>query len=132
VERSRKRILVAEDNIALATVIRFNLEKSGFEVCVAPNGSEAVELLGKQQFDMLITDYQMPSLGGEEFCRHIRESMQLMDLPIVMCSAKGYELDSEYLRSRWNVQKVIFKPFSLREIVQIVRSTTSQAILPKA
>jgi CheY-like chemotaxis protein len=60
------RILIAEDNRILSDVMRFNLQKAGFEVTVAENGTIAVEHLQLQAFDLLITDYQMPGLDGEQ------------------------------------------------------------------
>ncbi len=63
-----KRILVADDNAALALVVRFHLEQAGFQVTVARNGKEAWKLLQSQAFDLLVTDQQMPELSGCELC----------------------------------------------------------------
>ena len=116
------RILIAEDNRILADVMRFNLQKAGFEVTVAENGTVAVQHLKSQAFDLLITDYQMPGLDGEELCKAVRQELKLDHMPIVMCSAKGFEISSEQLESSYGVSKVIFKPFSVREVVMISQS----------
>jgi DNA-binding response OmpR family regulator len=115
----RWKVLIAEDNRVLSDVMRFNLEKAGFACTVAPKGSTAMQLAGSERFDLLITDYQMPEANGEELCRHVRDALQLHDLPIIMCSAKGLELDTQRLREQLGVSRVIFKPFSMREIVSM-------------
>jgi DNA-binding response OmpR family regulator len=118
----RERILVAEDNRVLADVLRYNFERAGFDVAVASNGRLALEYLNDGQVELLITDYQMPEVDGVGLCRHVRETLRLMDLPIVMCSAKGLELDTEQLQAEWNLARVFFKPFSVREIVSLAES----------
>lgn len=114
-------VLVAEDNRVLSDVLRFNLERAGFEVVVARDGQQAIAQLKARAFDVVLTDFQMPGATGEELCRVIRHDLQLMQLPILMCSAKGLELDSEEMRSRWGVSAIIYKPFSVRDIVTRLR-----------
>ena len=127
------RILIAEDNRILADVMRFNLQKVRFEVTVAENGTVAVEHLKSQVFDLLITDYQMPGLDGEGLCKAVRQELKLVEMPIVMCSAKGFEINIEQLRLNYGVSKVIFKPFSLREVVEIAQSLVAiNLICPNA
>ncbi len=117
-----RRILVAEDNPALAQVIRFNLERAGFAVQVAGNGEDAAELIASQTFDLVITDLQMPRMDGEQLCRHIRAIAGLEDLPIVVCSAKGLEIDMARLMVGYGLEQVLLKPFSPAELVNIVTS----------
>jgi CheY-like chemotaxis protein len=125
-----KQILVAEDNNVLSDVLRFNLERAGFRVTVARTGREALGFLESQSFDLVITDYQMPELDGESLCRHVREAMRLEDLPVLLCTAKGLELDLEQLRSKWRLAKVIYKPFSVREVLATVQALVApQAIV---
>lgn len=113
------RVLIAEDNRVLADVLRFNLQRAGFVVTVALNGTLALDRLRSETFDLLITDYQMPECNGEQLCQAIREELYLNELPILMCSAKGLELDVDLLMSRYGVTKIIYKPFSMREIVSL-------------
>ncbi|WP_442510622.1 response regulator [Novipirellula sp. SH528] len=116
----QRRILITEDNRVLGDVLRFNLQRSGFDVTIAHDGGEAIELLRVQTFDLLITDYQMPNVNGAELCQHIRQNRSLDEMVIIMCSAKGMELNREQLREDWNVATLVLKPFSVREIVAIV------------
>lgn len=116
------RILVAEDNRVLADVLRFNLQRAGFAVTVALNGTIAIAHLQQEVFDLLITDFQMPGVNGEQLCQFVREELKLDQLPILMCSAKGLELDIESLKSEYGVSQVIDKPFSMRQIVALAQT----------
>ena len=124
----QKSILVAEDNIVLSDVLRFNFERSGFVVTVAHTGSEALQRLQEDPYDLLFTDYNMPGVNGEELISAIRGEFGLADLPIVMCSAKGMELDVGRRAEKWGVAHVIFKPFSVRDVVALARSLTAAQI----
>lgn len=116
------RVLVAEDNYALANVLRFNLQRAGLAVTVANNGLHAIDLLGREAFDLLMTDFQMPGANGEELCRAVRQELHLEQLPIVMCSAKGFELDIQGLKSAYGISEVLYKPFSIQTIVNVVQN----------
>ena len=61
-----KRILVAEDDIAMGGVIRFNLQKAGFDVTLVRSGKAAWELLEQADFDLVVSDFQMPEMTGGE------------------------------------------------------------------
>jgi CheY-like chemotaxis protein len=117
-----QKILVAEDNWVMANILRFNLERTGFEVRVASSGTEAAELLRQNRFDMLLSDYQMPGMSGEELCRHVRQDQRHAQIPVVLISAKGYELDTERLTTELSLAKVLFKPFSPKEVISLVQS----------
>ena len=123
------RILIAEDNGVLSDVLRFNLERAGFEVTVADNGRAAVEQLAARRFDLLIADLQMPQLDGEGVCREARYTLALHDLPIVICSAKGLEVNAQRLSAAYNVSKIVFKPFSLREVVALAQSLVQSPLV---
>ena len=97
--KGEKRVLVAEDNSALASVVRFNLERVGFEVSVASNGLEAWELAQANDFDLVVTDQQMPELTGCELCKLLRQTEGYRDVPIIMLTAKGLELELSRLRA---------------------------------
>lgn len=114
-------ILIAEDNCLLSDVLCFNLRNAGFEVTAAENGLVAIEKLKAAAFDLLITDYQMPVVDGAELCKAVRTELHLRDMPIVMCSAKGLEINVEKLKIDFGLSKLVFKPFSVREIVSAVR-----------
>lgn len=117
-----RKVLVAEDNTVLGDVIRFNLQRAGFDVTLARNGETASQFLTEQSFDILVTDYEMPGLNGEELCEYARNRLQLDALQIVMCTAKGYELKREQLQAQFNINNFLHKPFSIRDLVKILAS----------
>lgn len=124
-----KQILVAEDNRVLSDVLKFNLLRAGFEVTVARDGRTAIEQLQERSFGLLITDYQMPGANGEQIIEHARKTLGLNTMPIIMCSAKGLELDIEHLQNDLQVSKVIYKPFSMREIIDLIRELKPQSLI---
>ncbi len=122
-----KRVLVAEDNVVLGDVIRFNLQRSGFAVTLARNGNDAIRILADQTFDILVTDYEMPGIDGEELCNRVRNELQLDSLRIVMCSAKGLELDRDELQARLGIEAILYKPFSIRELTNLLDKLVNAA-----
>ena len=123
----RIRVLIAEDNRVMADVIRFNLQRAGYDVYVAPDGRDAARAAAEQSYDFVMTDYQMPGMTGEEFCRSLRSLPGYADVPILMCSAKGYELDTMRLKEELGITRVLFKPFSPKEIVAIIQEALEGA-----
>lgn len=120
------RILLAEDNPAMANVMRFNLERAGAEVSIAQHGKEAIELLEAIEFDLLVSDLQMPQMGGDELCRYVRQQPAMEGLPIILCSAKGLESSTTTLMDTCRIQKVFYKPFSPQELVSYIEGFTRE------
>lgn len=115
-----KHILVVEDNAAMATVIQFNLEKAGFHVSVARNGRVALDLAQEAEFDLVITDHQMPEMTGCELCERLRGMREYAHVPILLLTAKGLELDLPKFEQEFGVAMTFHKPFSPAEVVQAV------------
>lgn len=115
-----KHILVAEDNAALASVIRFNLQREEFQVTVAPNGRVAWEAVQEEAFDLIVTDQQMPEMTGCEFCAKVRTLDKYRDTPVIMLTAKGLELELPRLKTELGIAATFLKPFSPREVVKAV------------
>ncbi len=110
----------------MSDVIRFNLERHGFKVVVARDGQEAVNRLQCERFDMLVTDYQMPRMNGEELVRTLREARPDDGMPVILLSARGMELDAAQLQAELRIDMVMFKPFSPRELSEAVASCIRQ------
>lgn len=127
---SERRVLVAEDNIALREVVRFNLEQAGYEVRTARHGREALHILEQQTFDILVTDHQMPELTGCELCAQLQQSGQHTEMPIIMLTAKGYELDWNVLNGELGVREVMVKPFSPQALVLAVEKHLATSATP--
>lgn len=116
-----RRILIAEDDAVFRRVIEFTLSRAGFTVTAARNGMEALQYIQQQPFDCLVTDQQMPQLSGIELINNIRSSnSQQQNVPIILCTAKGLELDSEFLTDHYDLAAVLHKPFSPRHLAELL------------
>jgi len=124
---SPKKALVVEDNRVMASVLTFNLRKAGFDVTTAFNGVEGLESLAKNQFDVVLTDYQMPQMGGEELCRQIRADARHADIPIFLISAKRYELDATRIQEDLRLSGILEKPFSPKDVMARVQQAVAAA-----
>lgn len=113
----QRRVLVVEDNRVMADVMRFNFSRAGFSTTVALNGRIAWELLQAEAFQLLVTDFQMPEMDGGELCRRIRAESRFADMPIILLTAKGMEIDRDRLMRELGVSLIIDKPFSPRQLV---------------
>jgi len=119
-------VLVAEDDRVMSDVIRFKLDRAGYLVTVARSGSDAWQLLQEQQFEMLVTDYQMPGMSGEELCRAFRAKYPDSEVPIIFISARGLELDVPRMKKELKIEALLFKPFSPRELVEAIDHCVSR------
>ncbi|MGH7135704.1 MAG: response regulator [Pirellulales bacterium] len=122
------RVLVADDDPALRNVIRFSLQGAGFEVIACRDGQDALSQLKEQSIDMLVTDMQMPRMSGVELCEKVRSEDRYRDLPVLLLTAKGLELDIERLRTDLGLAEVMFKPFSPRELTRSVARHVREAM----
>ena len=115
-----KNVLLCDDEIHILRAAEFKLKRAGYEVRIAGDGQEAWEMIAERTPDILISDYQMPRLDGFGLTRRVRENPATADLPILMLTAKGFEIDAEELAEKWNIIGVIAKPFSPRELLRTV------------
>lgn len=115
-----KRLLLCDDEIPIVRAAEFKLKKAGYEVHIASDGQAGWELIQRIRPDMVITDCQMPRMNGLQLVERIRSEPSLQHLPVVMLTAKGFELRPEELAQKWNVLAVVAKPFSPRELLQMV------------
>ncbi|MCA1908649.1 MAG: phosphate regulon transcriptional regulator PhoB [Magnetospirillum sp.] len=114
-------ILIVEDEAALATMLRYNLEKEGYRVCEAGDGEEALTLVAERKPDLVVLDWMLPSLSGIEVCRQLRRKPATRELPIIMLTARGEEGDK--IRGlNTGADDYMTKPFSLPELMARVRA----------
>lgn len=114
------RILVAEDEKDIRELIAFTLRFAGFEVLLATNGAEAIEVAESEKLDLVILDVRMPKMSGYEACRRLKENPRTAALPVVFLSAKGQ--DSEIQQGLASgAEEYILKPFAPDELIQQVQ-----------
>ena len=123
---SKPTVLVAEDESALVTLLRYNLETQGFEVETIARGDEADTRLKEGTPDLVILDWMLPGLSGIELCRRLRTRPQTQALPIIMLTARGEE--SERIRGlATGADDYIVKPFSVPELLARIRALLRRA-----
>jgi len=115
------RILVVEDESALVTLLKYNLEKEGFAVAAARDGEEGVLMAREQKPDLVLLDWMLPLLSGIEVCRQLRRRPETRSIPIIMLTARGEEGDK--LRGLDSgADDYVTKPFSLTELAARIRA----------
>lgn len=119
-------VLVVEDEAALVTVLRYNLEKAGFRVAEAGDGEEALLVLREQQVDLVLLDWMLPSLSGIEVCRRLRRRPETSALPVIMLTARGEEGDR--IRGlNAGADDYVTKPFSTDELIARIHAVLRRA-----
>lgn len=120
------RILIVEDEEALSLLLRYNLEREGYEVETVSRGDEADAKLHEGTPDLLVLDWMLPGLSGIELCRRLRMRAETKSLPIIMLTARGEE--SERVRGlSIGADDYIVKPFSVPELIARVRALLRRA-----
>jgi DNA-binding response OmpR family regulator len=117
------RILLADDEQSIQTLLSYPLQKDGYEVVRASDGREALARFGEQSFDLVVLDVMMPRMDGLEVCRRLRAKSSV---PIIMLTAKAEEID-KVLGLELGADDYITKPFSMREFRSRVKATLRRA-----
>jgi two-component system response regulator RegX3 len=118
------RILVVEDEEALADSVRYNLEREGYAVSVATDGRRALERFRTEHPTLVILDLMLPEISGLDVCRMIRSES---DVPIIMVTAKDSEAD-KVAGLELGADDYVTKPFSMRELVSRVRANLRRSL----
>ena len=126
-----QKVLVVEDDINIAELLRLYLQKDGFEVSHAADGGKAVEMAREIQPDLVLLDIMLPVMDGWQVCRELRKTMKM---PIIMLTAKG-ETEDKVSGLEMGADDYIVKPFSPREVVSrikaVLRRTNAAAGAPQ-
>jgi two-component system, OmpR family, phosphate regulon response regulator PhoB len=115
------RILVVDDEKDLVNLVRYNLEKEGFKVDCAYNGSSVLDQVQASTPDLIILDLMLPDRSGYDICRDLKSDRQTRDIPIIMLTARS----SEYNRVtgfECGVEDYVIKPFSPKELMLRVKA----------
>lgn len=115
---AKEKILVVDDERNIVELLKFNLEKEGYDVLTAYDGLEAVKLAREERPDLIVLDIMLPGQGGLEVCRQIRKELKT---PIIMATAKGEEID-KILGLELGADDYITKPFSPRELLARIKA----------
>ncbi len=115
-------ILVCDDEPHITLAVMLKLSKAGFRVTTCNNGLAGWEAVQREHPDLLISDLQMPHLDGLGLVRRLREVAEFRELPVILLTAKGMELEEEQLQQELGIKQLICKPFSPRDLLKTVQS----------
>ncbi len=134
-QAARPLALVVEDEAALLTMLRYNLEKQGFRVEEAGDGQEALTRLAELTPDIVLLDWMLPSMSGIEVCRQIRRRPATRDLPVIMVTARTEDGDAvrglntgadDYITKPFNVEALVAR---MRALLRRARTVPSKGVL---
>lgn len=115
-----KHVLLADDEIHIIRAIEFKLKRADYQVRCAYDGQNAWELIQEFPPQLLITDFQMPRLNGLELVTRIRATPDICKLPIIMLTAKGFEMSVAETCQAYGLMDIMTKPFSPRQLFKRV------------
>ncbi|TAD84618.1 MAG: response regulator [Bacteroidetes bacterium] len=117
---ANSKILVVDDDPYILMSLEFLMKKNGFDVAVARNGAEAMELLQSMQPEAVLLDIMMPDVDGYQICAHIKSTARLSACKVVFISAKTSEADVQRGYDS-GASLYITKPFSTRHLVKQIK-----------
>ncbi|MBK0039712.1 MULTISPECIES: response regulator transcription factor [Leuconostoc] len=121
------KILVVDDEVAISTLLQYNLEQNGFEVTTAGDGSSAYQLAKSEQFDAILLDLMLPNVDGMTVLKQIRQDK--ITTPVILVTAKGDEFDRVF-GLELGADDYITKPFSPREVIARLKAVLRRSQIP--
>jgi two-component system phosphate regulon response regulator PhoB len=114
-------VLVVEDEKDLADLMQFNLQKAGYETLSARSGDEALAISRTRTPDLVLLDLMLPGIPGTEVCRQLKSSQRTRNVPVIMVTARGEEVD-RVVGFELGADDFVTKPFSMRELILRIRA----------
>ncbi len=111
-----RRVMIINDDPALATLLRYNFEAEGCQVLHVDCGAAATSLLANDIPDLIVMDWSLPKISGVEICRSLRRCIGLERLPIIMLTTRSSASDREFA-FKIGVNEFFTKPFSLSDLL---------------
>jgi DNA-binding response OmpR family regulator len=118
---SKEKILIIEDDKNISKLVKYNLEKAGYECTATATGEDALKILEKSNVDLIILDIMLPKMDGFETCKQIKQNEKISRIPIIMLTAKGEEID-RVIGLELGADDYVVKPFSPRELTLRVKA----------
>ena len=123
---AKGRILVVDDEIYIVHILDFSLGMEGYEVLTALDGEQALEKARAEKPDLIVLDIMMPKLDGYETCKILKAEPETKDIPIILLSAKGRNVDQK-IGFEVGADDYITKPFSPRKLVERINAILGQS-----
>ena len=114
-----KKILIVEDEESIRGFLKINLKRNGFEVLETDNGEEGLEIVEREEPDIVILDVMLPGIDGFEVCKRVREKQE--SIGIIMLTAKGQEMD-KIIGLEYGADDYMVKPFNPMELLLRIKA----------
>lgn len=114
-------IMIVEDEQAIALLLKYNLEKAGYETISVAHGNRVLSAVEKNLPSLILLDWMLPEISGLELCKIIRNNPDLKNIPIIMLTAKGQEEDKVQGLSA-GADDYVTKPFSVPELLARIKT----------
>jgi chemosensory pili system protein ChpA (sensor histidine kinase/response regulator) len=126
--RRKPKVLVVDDSISIRKYVQRFLDRTGYEVEVAPDGMEALNILGKTKFDAVITDLEMPIMHGYDLISEMKRNPSLMNIPIIVLTSRAGEKHRQKAINM-GAQDYLVKPFEEEEMLGALKKILSGTAL---
>ena len=117
-----KRVLICDDDPVILRLLEVNLQLEGYDVLLAHDGAEAVEIARTQSPDLVILDIMMPKLDGYQTCERLKAEDTTKDIPVIFLSAKAQQSDIDKGKG-FGVTDYLTKPFDPNDLIEVVERT---------
>lgn len=114
------RILVAEDDMDIARLIQFQLQFSGYDVTMAPDGAEALKLARRSRPDLILVDWMMPVMDGLQAITALKADDDLRQIPVILMTAKAQGQDVQTGLAA-GAAAYLVKPFPLDQLISTIQ-----------
>lgn len=121
------KVLIVEDDKHISKLVKYNLEKAGFDCTVTITGEDALDILDKEVIDLIVLDIMLPKMDGFEVCKIIKQDKKFSHIPIIMLTAKGEEVD-RVVGFELGADDYVVKPFSPRELTLRVKAILKRRV----
>lgn len=121
----KKRLLIVDDEVDLAQLIKFRMENNGYDVLLAHDGQSALEMARKERPDLIILDLMLPKMDGYKVCGLLKKDSRYCHIPIIIFTAKGQEDDMK-LGQELGADAYIVKPFEPQVLLGKIKELTEK------
>ena len=116
-----KKILIAEDEAILSTLLEKKLIEEGYQIFVAEDGEKTMEILNKEEVDLLLLDIIMPKKSGSEVMEEMKKDSKLSKIPVIIISNSGQPVELSKIKELGAKDWLIKTEFSPQEVVEKVK-----------
>ena len=117
----RTRVLIVEDDSDILNLLSYNVQAAGFDVVTAVDGNAALAMVRQHSPDLVLLDLMIPGIDGFEVCRELKRGSETRNIPVIMLTARGEEVD-RIVGLELGADDYVVKPFSPRELILRIRA----------